>query len=75
MVISADHRRRRLSTNLTRSTAPRGLPFVPALSARGAALGVLLSLCLSGAALGKDDGGYEEDAAKASRPCRTSTST
>jgi hypothetical protein len=65
MVISADQRRRRLSSNLTRSTAPRGLPFAPARSARGAALGVLLSLCLSGVALGKDDGDEDEDAVKA----------
>jgi hypothetical protein len=65
MVISADQRRPRLSSNLTRSTAPRGLPFASARSAGGAALGVLLSLCLSGVALGKDDGDDEEDAAKA----------
>ena len=65
MVISANQGHRRLSTNFTRSTAPRGLPIAPARSARGVALGVLLSLCLSGAALGKDDGDEDEDAAKA----------
>ena len=65
MVISADQGRRRVSTNLTRSAAPRGLPFAPARPARGVALGVLLSLCLSGAALGKDDGDDEEDVARA----------
>jgi hypothetical protein len=65
MVISADQGRRRVSTNLTRSAAPRGLPFAPARPARGVALGVLLSLCLSGAALGKDDGDDEEDLARA----------
>jgi hypothetical protein len=68
MVISANQRHHRLSANLTRSTAPRDLPFAPARPARGAALGVLLSLCLSGAALGKDDGDDEEDAAKAKPP-------
>src|SRR6266542_2556925 len=55
-------RRRRLSTSFTRTTAPHR----PQIGrARSIALGVLLSFCLSGAALGKDDGDGEEDAAKA----------
>jgi opacity protein-like surface antigen len=47
-----------LSTRFTRTTAPRCPLLGPA---RGYALGVLLSFCLSGAALGKDDGDGEED--------------
>jgi len=51
-----------LSTSFTRTTAPHR----PQIGrARSIALGVLLSFCLSGAALGKDDGDGEEDAAKA----------
>jgi hypothetical protein len=51
-----------LSTRFTRTTAPRCPLLGPA---RGFALGVLLSFCLSGAALGKDDGDGEEDTVKA----------
>jgi len=51
-----------LSTSLTRTTAPHRSQLGPA---RSVALGVLLSFCLFGAALGKDDGDGEEDAAKA----------
>ncbi|XSC45182.1 hypothetical protein ACF1BQ_002835 [Bradyrhizobium sp. RDT10] len=54
-----------MSLNLTRSTAPRGLPFAPTRFARGVALGMLVSFCAAGLALGKDDGDGEEDAAKA----------
>ena len=63
MVILAGHGRRRLSTNFTTSPAPRRLRPGLARSARSAALGVLVSLCVSGLALGKDDDDDEKDAA------------
>src|SRR5262245_10291862 len=65
MVILADQGHRRLSTRFTRPIAPRGLPIAPARSARSVALGVLLSLSLSGAAFGQDDGDEDEEPAKA----------
>jgi hypothetical protein len=65
MVISAHQGHRRLSTCFSRSAAPRGLSIAPARSARSVALGVLLSCCLSGAALAKDDGDEDEDTARA----------
>jgi hypothetical protein len=44
------------------------LPIAPARSAKSVTLGVLLSLCLSGAAFGKDDGDEDEDTVKATLP-------
>jgi opacity protein-like surface antigen len=54
-----------LSTSFTRSTAPRRLKLALARSVRGVLLGMLVSFCVTGVALGKDDGDDEEDAAKA----------
>ena len=51
-----------MSTRFTRTPTPRRPQIGPV---RSAALGVLLSFCLSGAALGKDEDDGEEDAAKA----------
>jgi hypothetical protein len=52
-----------LSTNYTNATAPRRPRLAPARSAKGVALGVLVSFCLSGLALGKDKDDDEEDKA------------
>ena len=54
-----------MSTRFTRSTAPRRLKLAVAQSVRSVALGMLVSFCVTGLALGKDDGDGEEDAAKA----------
>ena len=55
-----------MSTNLKTSRLHRLSGGAPARSVRGVALGVLLSFCLSGLALGQDKkGDEEEDAAKA----------
>ena len=50
-----------MSTSFTRTPAPHRPQLGPA---RSVALGVLLSFCLSAAALGKDEDDGEEDAAK-----------
>ena len=50
-----------MSSDLTKSIAPRLLAFAPARSVRSAAIGVLVSFCLSGLALGKDKDDDEED--------------
>ena len=55
----------RLSTSFTKSPAPRRFQLGLARSARNVALGALMSLCLSGAALCKDDGDDEEETATA----------
>jgi hypothetical protein len=65
MVILANQGHRRLSTRFTGPIAPRGLPIAPARYARSVALGILLSLSLSGAAFGQDDGDEDEEPAKA----------
>ncbi|UPJ51385.1 hypothetical protein IVB30_08565 [Bradyrhizobium sp. 200] len=57
-----------MSTNFTRSTVPRRLRFAPARSVRGVVLGVLVSFCLSGPALGKDNDEEEAATTKPSLP-------
>ncbi|MGY2904234.1 hypothetical protein [Bradyrhizobium sp. URHC0002] len=54
-----------MSTNFTRSTAPRGLKLALTRSARSVALGMLVSFCVTGFALGKDEDDGEEDAVEA----------
>ncbi|WP_334432982.1 hypothetical protein [Bradyrhizobium sp. AZCC 1610] len=57
-----------MSTSFTRSTAPRRLKLALARSVGGVALGVLVSFCVTGLALGKDDGDDEEEDATAAKP-------
>src|SRR4029453_5961098 len=55
---------RRVSTSFTRSTAPRRLKLALARSVRSVALGMLVSFCVTGLALGKDEDDGEEDTTK-----------
>ena len=63
MVILPIKGQRRLSTNPTTPGPARRQKFARARSVRGVALGMLLSFCISGAALGQEED-EEEDAAK-----------
>src|SRR6188474_720102 len=65
MVMLARQGRLRLSTNFDRSRLHRLPGGAPARTVRGVALGVLVSFCLSGLALGQGKGDESDDAATA----------
>jgi len=68
MVMLARQRQHPLSKNFTEPTAPRRPSRAPTRSVRSVALGVLVSFCLSGLALGKDKDDEEEATTKPALP-------